>query len=238
MKWQHVALPAACQPVEGVIACGLPSEKELREAHAGGLRTVINLCPAREQKFDEDALVTSLGMRYEHIPVAGAQDLTRENALRLAQILSDPESRPAVVHCASGNRVGALFALKAYFADGCDPQAAIAAGRAAGLKALEPAVAAVMRGDTAGANAGSATAARSCSSVASVDRLVFRFAGAFVLVSLLLAQLHSPAWLWFTAFVGANMLQASFTGFCPLARILVRLGIPYGAAFRASSAAR
>jgi uncharacterized protein (TIGR01244 family) len=235
MKWQHVTLPAARKPVEGVIACGLPSENELREAHAGGLRTVVNLCPAREQKFDEDALVTSLGMRYEHIPVAGAQDLTRENALRLAQILSDPESRPAVVHCASGNRVGALFALKAYFADGCDPQAAIAAGRAAGLKALEPAVAAVIRGDTAGANP---TPAAAAATMSTVDRLVFRFAGVFVLASLVLAQVHTPAWLWFTAFVGANMLQASFTGFCPLARILARLGVPYGAAFCQSSAAR
>jgi hypothetical protein len=64
-----------------------------------------------------------------------------------------------------------------------------------------------------------------------IDTLVFRFAGVFVLASLLLAQYHSPYWLWFTAFVGANMLQASFTGFCPLARILKRLGAPAGAAF-------
>ena len=45
----------------------------------------------------------------------------------------------------------------------------------------------------------------------SIDKLVFRFAGIFVLVSLLLAHYHSPYWLWFTAFVGANLLQASFT---------------------------
>jgi DUF2892 family protein len=64
-----------------------------------------------------------------------------------------------------------------------------------------------------------------------IDTLVFRFAGVFVLASLLLAQYHSPYWLWFTAFVGANMLQASFTGFCPLALILKRLGAPAGAAF-------
>jgi hypothetical protein len=69
----------------------------------------------------------------------------------------------------------------------------------------------------------------------SVDKLVFRFAGGFVLTSLLLAQVHSPYWLWFTAFIGANMLQASFTGFCPLAKILASLGAPYGEAFRASN---
>ena len=66
---------------------------------------------------------------------------------------------------------------------------------------------------------------------ASIDKLVFRFAGLFILVSLLLAYFHSFYWLWFTAFVGANMLQASFTGFCPLAMILAKLGVQPGTAF-------
>lgn len=64
-----------------------------------------------------------------------------------------------------------------------------------------------------------------------IDRLVFAFAGLFVLVSLALSQLHSVYWLWFTAFVGANMLQAAFTGFCPLAKILSVLGNRPGTAF-------
>ena len=64
-----------------------------------------------------------------------------------------------------------------------------------------------------------------------IDKLVFRFAGSFILISLLLAYVHSYYWLWFTAFVGANMLQASFTGFCPLAMILGKIGIQPGAAF-------
>jgi hypothetical protein len=64
-----------------------------------------------------------------------------------------------------------------------------------------------------------------------IDRLVIRVAGSFVLVSLLLSWLHSSNWLWFTAFVGANLVQASFTGFCPLARILKALGFKPGEAF-------
>lgn len=64
-----------------------------------------------------------------------------------------------------------------------------------------------------------------------IDRLVFRIAGSFILLSLALAWFHSLYWLWFTAFVGANMFQASFTGFCPLAKILARLGAPEGTAF-------
>jgi len=53
-----------------------------------------------------------------------------------------------------------------------------------------------------------------------IDNQVRAFAGTFVLASLALSQLHSPNWLWFTAFVGANLLQSSFTKFCPLEMIL------------------
>ncbi len=65
----------------------------------------------------------------------------------------------------------------------------------------------------------------------SVDRLVFAFAGTLILVSLVLSQVHSIYWLWFTAFIGANMLQASFTGFCPAAWIFKKLGAKTGCAF-------
>lgn len=67
-----------------------------------------------------------------------------------------------------------------------------------------------------------------------IDRWVFRIAGALALLASLLAYLYSPYWLWLSGFVGANMLQASFTGFCPLAKILAALGAPEGAAFCAA----
>jgi len=65
----------------------------------------------------------------------------------------------------------------------------------------------------------------------SIDRLVLAFAGSVILLSLLLSQLHSVNWLWLTAFVGANLLQSSFTGFCPLAKMLRATGAKPGAAF-------
>ena len=65
----------------------------------------------------------------------------------------------------------------------------------------------------------------------SIDRLVFAFAGSFILIGVLLSALASPWWLLVPAFVGANMLQSAFSGFCPLARILKRLGVRPGAAF-------
>ena len=54
--------------------------------------------------------------------------------------------------------------------------------------------------------------------------LIRRFAGVFILASLLLAHYVSLYWLWFTAFVGFNLLQSSFTNFCPLEMILKKLG--------------
>lgn len=65
-----------------------------------------------------------------------------------------------------------------------------------------------------------------------IDRAVVSFAGIMVLLSLVLAQLYSPYWLLLTAFVGLNLLQAGFTGFCPAAMIFKKLGIRPGNAFR------
>jgi len=64
-----------------------------------------------------------------------------------------------------------------------------------------------------------------------IDRAVMAFAGSVVIVSLVLAQFVSPWWLLLTLFVGLNLLQASFTGFCPLAMVLHRLGVKSGNAF-------
>lgn len=64
-----------------------------------------------------------------------------------------------------------------------------------------------------------------------LDRLVLALAGTLVLVSVVLAALLSTWWLLLTAFVGANLLQASVTGFCPAAVVLRRLGVPAGCAF-------
>ncbi len=64
-----------------------------------------------------------------------------------------------------------------------------------------------------------------------IDRFVMAFAGSVVLASVALAHFVSPWWLLLTAFVGANLLQAAFSGFCPLAIVLRRLGMRPGSAF-------
>ena len=65
-----------------------------------------------------------------------------------------------------------------------------------------------------------------------IDRLVNAMAGTFILISLILSQIHSLYWLWLTAFVGANLLQASFTGFCPVAIVSKKFGAKPGKAFK------
>ena len=64
-----------------------------------------------------------------------------------------------------------------------------------------------------------------------IDQLVLAGAGVVVLLSALLAWLVSPAWLLLTAFVGINLVQSAFTGFCPLAIILKKMGVAPGQAF-------
>jgi len=65
----------------------------------------------------------------------------------------------------------------------------------------------------------------------SIDRIVLAFAGSMVIISLLLGYFVSPYWLLLAAFVGFNLLQSSFTGFCPLAIILKKAGLRPGCAF-------
>ena len=65
-----------------------------------------------------------------------------------------------------------------------------------------------------------------------IDRIILAFAGSMILISLLVGYFVTPAWLLLAAFVGLNLLQSAFTGFCPLAMLLRRLGLPAGCAFR------
>lgn len=64
-----------------------------------------------------------------------------------------------------------------------------------------------------------------------IERFVLAFAGFMIVFSVVMSQLHSIYWLGFTAFIGFNMFQSAFTGFCPLAKILKSFGRKTGPAF-------
>ena len=65
----------------------------------------------------------------------------------------------------------------------------------------------------------------------SIDTAVLRFAGVMVLLSVVLTVYVSPLFVWFTVFIGLNLLQSSFTGFCPAAMVFRALGMKKGCAF-------
>ena len=65
-----------------------------------------------------------------------------------------------------------------------------------------------------------------------LDRAVMAFAGVMVLISLALTQFVSPNWICFTAFIGLNLFQASFTGFCPASKFFKAIGVPTGNHFK------
>ena len=65
-----------------------------------------------------------------------------------------------------------------------------------------------------------------------LDRAVMAFAGVMVLVSVALTQFVHPNFFWLTVFIGANLLQSAFTGFCPAAMVFRKLGVPAGCAFK------
>ncbi|TQV78776.1 hypothetical protein FKG94_12200 [Exilibacterium tricleocarpae] len=119
---------------------GQPTEAQFQTLAEAGVKHIVNLRTAGELDWDEQAHVQSLGMEYHHIPVAGATGVNSDNARKLQQLLSGLDGEPVLVHCGSGNRVGALVALAEGETNGSDIEAAIAEGKRWGLTRLEPVV--------------------------------------------------------------------------------------------------
>ncbi len=123
-----------------VLTGGQPSLDDLSLLKSEGFGVVVNLRTSEEpQGFNEAEEVRQLGMSYIQIPISAPDGISRENAQKLHDVLSQTET-PVVVHCASGNRVGALFALRAYFIEGLPAESSMEIGRNAGLTRLEPLV--------------------------------------------------------------------------------------------------
>jgi len=127
------------EPAEGITAAGQPDENGLKELADDGYAAVIDLRAAGEDRgIDEQGLVESLGMDYVSLPIAGRGAVNFENARKLDEILGRYD-QPVLVHCASSNRVGALFALREKM-NGADDEDALAFGRSAGMTSLESTV--------------------------------------------------------------------------------------------------
>lgn len=124
------------EPAEGITAAGQPNEAGLTELAEAGYAAVIDLRTAGEDRgMDEEKTVEELGMDYISLPIAGRDDINFDNAKKLDQILSKYEG-PVLVHCGTGNRVGALLTLREKL-HGAGDEEALAFGKAAGMTSLE-----------------------------------------------------------------------------------------------------
>ena len=127
-------------PMPGVLSGGQPTREQIAAAGQAGFRTVINLRSDTEPGFEWEAdSVAQHGMRYVLIPVTGADGLSRKNVERVDAALREAaKSGPVLLHCGSGNRIGAILALREHWLAGADPEAALAYGVQTGLTRLEP----------------------------------------------------------------------------------------------------
>ena len=116
---------------------GQPSAEAISQLRSSGITTVIDLRPDQETPdLDEKAVAEKAGLKYLVLPIAGAADLTRENVTRFDQLLKQTANEDVLIHCASGNRVGAMLALQARWIQGKSAEESLAVGKAAGLTGL------------------------------------------------------------------------------------------------------
>ena len=141
----------ARMPRKGLLTSGQPTPEQLEALVDAGYTWIISLRPVAEDGagWEEDQAGEG-GYVFHRIPIGGAEDLTRANVERFAELLDQAGDTPTLAYCASSNRVGALMALKARWLEGRDADEALEAGRAAGLTGLEPAVQELVQGAPAG----------------------------------------------------------------------------------------
>lgn len=138
---QQASAPAdAAAYTEGVTGAGQPDEAELGRLSAAGYTTIIDMrMPHEDRGLDnERASVEAQGMSYIPLPIDSSTDITFEKANELDRILAEIDG-PVLIHCGSGNRVGALMSLRASI-NGADDETAVEAGLQTGLTRLEPVV--------------------------------------------------------------------------------------------------
>lgn len=137
-----IQIPNAMAPQADLLCGGQPTDTHLAAAAADGFTTIVNLRPDGEMAacgIDEPALAAAHGLTYVSIPIGSPADLSTANAQKLWDTVENASGK-TLIHCASGNRVGALWALATRHAGGASADEALTAGRAAGLTALEAVV--------------------------------------------------------------------------------------------------
>lgn len=112
---------------------GQPDKGDFALLKKKGVQTVVNLRTAKEMPFDEADIVKQLGMAYYHIPIAGPESLTDEVFAQTRRLFNDRSKHPMLVHCASANRVGAVWLAHRVLDDGVSYEQALKEAQEIGL---------------------------------------------------------------------------------------------------------
>lgn len=131
-------IPNLLTPEPGYLSGGQPGSEELDAAADAGVGYIINLRPTSEDPgFDEPGKLREQGIAYAVLGIAGPEDLSADNARKLDRLLAEHPDTTTLVHCGSGNRVGALMALRAAWVQDKSREEALEIGRQWGLTKLE-----------------------------------------------------------------------------------------------------
>ena len=123
---------------ETIAAAGQPTEAGFEAFKAAGFKTILNLRTADEGATEEKAKVEAMGFTYVNIPI-GSPDFTSEQQATFRSLVEDADNKPLLIHCASSNRVGAMWYIHQVLDKGRAEQEALEEAKKAGLKSLEQA---------------------------------------------------------------------------------------------------
>ena len=133
--------PAKCGAVkqlhvlDDIYLAGQPTVEDFQEFKKRGVKSVLNLRTKDEMDFDEAKAIKNLGLEYHIVPIASPDALTDENFDKLRKLLNTKGQRPLLLHCASANRVGAVWLAHRVLDGGLTYDAALAEAKIVGLKA-------------------------------------------------------------------------------------------------------
>ena len=132
--------PARLRQSTGITSSGQPDEAALRVFAESGYSTVIDMRGPDEDRGmeNEQATIEAMGLDYIAFPIASRAEINFDSAKKLDALLQDIDG-PVLIHCGSGNRVGAMLALR-HSLNGASDDDAVEHGRDAGLTGLEPLV--------------------------------------------------------------------------------------------------
>lgn len=125
------------QPDDITVVCGALDAEKIKKIAQSGIEHVINLQPSEELTFDEKAAVEQAGMAYSHLPIQDENDLVQLKMLAFDKVLREHHGKKTLLHCQTGDKVGAAVALRQGWLRGRKMDTALSKGHAHGLTTLK-----------------------------------------------------------------------------------------------------